>query len=64
MENNVIEISNFELLARIIDGKATAIECMSVLLNMSDSVFEECFMVALQAISLFNEKTCDYDSIQ
>lgn len=64
MENNVIEISNFELLGRIIDSEATYIEHMSVLLNISDSVFEECFMVALQAISLFNEKTCDYESIQ
>jgi hypothetical protein len=54
MENNTIQISNFKLLARVLDGKAPSEECKDVLLNMSDAVFEEFFMVALRATTLFN----------
>lgn len=54
MENNTIQISNFELFARVLDGKATFEECKAVLLNMLDTVFEEFFMVALRATTLFN----------
>ena len=56
MENNTIQISNFELLGRVLDGKANSKELKTVLFNMSDAVFEECFMVALRATTLFNEK--------
>lgn len=54
MGNNTIQRSNFELLARGLDGKAPSEECKDVLLNMSDAVFEEFFMVALRATTLFN----------
>ena len=56
MENNTIQISNYELLGRVLDGKANSKERKTVLFNMSDAVFEECFMVALRATTLFNEK--------
>ncbi len=64
MENNTIQINNFELLGRVLDGKATSMERKAVLFNMSDAIFEECFMVALRATTLFNEKIEDYDTVQ
>lgn len=64
MENNTIQINNFELLGRVLDGKASSKERETVLFNMSDSVFEECFMVALRATTLFNEKVEAYETVQ
>lgn len=64
MENNTIQISNFELLGRVLDGKASSNERKTVLFNMSDAVFEECFMVALLATTLFNEKVEAYETVQ
>ncbi len=64
METNTIQINNFELLGRILDGQATSKERKAVLLNMSNAVFEECFMVALQATTLFNEKVEGYERVQ
>ncbi len=64
MGNNTIQISNFELLGRILDGRASSEECKTVLLNMSDAVFEECFVVALRATMLFNEKNEAYGTVQ
>ena len=64
MENNTIQINNFELLGRVLDGKATSKERKTVLFNMSDAVFEECFMVALRASILFNEKVEAYETVQ
>ena len=64
MENNTIQISNFELLGRLLDGKANSKERKAVLFNMSDAVFEECFMVALRATILFNEKVEAYETVQ
>lgn len=64
MGNNTIQINNFELLGRVLDGQATSKERKIVLFNMSDAVFEECFMVALRATTLFNEKVEVYETIQ
>lgn len=64
MENNTIQISNFELLGRVLDGRASSKERKTVLFNMSDTVFEECFMVALQATILFNEKVEAYETVK
>lgn len=64
MENNTIQTSDFELLGRVLDGKATSKERKIVLFNMSDAVFEECFMVALRATTLFNEKVEIYEKVQ
>ena len=64
MGNNTIQTSNFELLGRILDGQASSEERKTVLLNMSDAVFEECFMVALRATMLFNEKNEAYGTVQ
>lgn len=64
MENNTIQISNFELLGRVLDGKAISKEREAVLLNMSDVVFEEFFMVALRAMTLFNKKVEAYETVQ
>ena len=64
MENNTIQINNFELLGRVLDGKATSKERKTVLFNMSDAIFEDCFMVALRATTLFNEKVETYETVQ
>lgn len=64
MENNTIQINNFELLGRVLDGQATSKERKTVLFNMSNVSFEECFMVALRATTLFNEKVEDYETVQ
>ena len=64
MENNTIQINNFELLAQVLDDKATSKERKTVLFNMSDAIFEECFMVALRATTLFNEKVEAYETVQ
>ena len=55
--------SNIELLGRVLDGSATSTERKAVLLNMSGSAFEECFMVALRATTLFNDNTETYETI-
>ena len=64
MEDNTIQINNFELLGRVLDGKATSMERKAVLFNMSDAVFEESFMVALRATTLFNEEIEIYEEYQ
>lgn len=64
MENNTIQISNFELLGRVLDGKASSKERETVLFYMLDAVFEECFVVALRATMLFNEKNETYGTVQ
>lgn len=64
MENNTIQISNFELLGRVLDVLATLKERNTVQLNMSDAVFEDCFMVALRATTLFNEKMEPCETVQ
>lgn len=64
MENNTIQISNFELFGRVLDGQATSKERKIVLFNMSYAVFEECFMVALRAMTLFNEKVEVYETVK
>ena len=64
MENNTIQISNFEVLGRVLNGIANSKECKTVLFNMSDAVFEECFMVALRATTLFNEEIEIYEEYQ
>lgn len=55
--------SNIELLGRVLDGSATCTERKAVLFNMSGSAFEECFMVALRATTLFNDNTETYETI-
>ena len=64
MQNNTIQINNFEFLGRVIDGYAASKERKIVLLRMSDAIFEEYFIVALRAFTLFNEKAEVYESIQ
>lgn len=64
MGNSTIQISNFELLGRVLDGKASSKERKTVLFNISDAVFAECFMVALRATTLFNEKVDAYETVQ
>ena len=64
MQNNTIQINNFEFLGRVIDGHAALKERKIVLLRMSDAIFEEYFIVALRAFTLFNEKAEVYESIQ
>ena len=63
MEVNTVKISNFELLGRVLDGRATISERKVVLYNMSESLFEECFMVALRATTLFNDNAEAYETI-
>jgi hypothetical protein len=63
MEVNMMKNSNIELLGRVLDGSATCTERKAVLFNMSGSAFEECFMVALRATTLFNDNTETYETI-
>jgi hypothetical protein len=63
MEVNMMKNSNIELLVRVLDGSATCTERKAVLFNMSESAFEECFMVALRAMTLFNDNTETYETI-
>ena len=63
MEANTMKISNFELLGRALDGRATISERKVVLYNMSESLFEECFMAALRAKTLFNDNAEAYETI-
>lgn len=63
MEVNMMNNSNIELLGRVLDGSATCAERKAVLFNMSGSAFEECFMVALRATTLFNDNTETYETI-
>lgn len=58
-----MKISNFELLGRVLDGRATISERKVVLYNMSESLFEECFMAALRATTLFNDNAEAYETI-
>lgn len=58
-----MKISNLELLGRVLDGRATISERKVVLYNMSELVFEECFMVALRAKTLFNDNAEAYETI-
>ncbi len=64
MGNSTIQINNFELFGRVLDGRATTKERKMVLFNMSDAVFAECFMAALRATTLFNEKVDAYEEVQ
>ncbi|MDC2216146.1 hypothetical protein [Bacteroides thetaiotaomicron] len=64
MENNSIQTNNFELLGRVLDGNATIDERKDVLFNMTDALFEECFLVAIRAATLFNEKIEAYGKVQ
>lgn len=64
MEDNTIQTNNFELLGRVLDGNGASKERQSVLFNMSDSTFEECFMAALRATTLFNEEIEVYETVQ
>lgn len=63
MEANTMKISNLELLGRVLDGRATISERKVVLYNMSESLFEECFMAALRAKTLFNDNAEAYETI-
>ncbi len=58
-----MKLSNFEMLGGVLDGAGTIGDREIVLLNMSDSVFEECFMVALRARTLFNDNSDVYETI-
>ena len=51
------------MLGGVLDGEGTIRDREIVLLNMSDSVFEEGFMVALRARTLFNDKSDVYETI-
>lgn len=64
MGNNTIQINSFEQLGRVLDGRATGKERETVLRTMTDTVFEECFMVTMRAMTLFNEKMNAYDTVQ
>lgn len=64
MGNNTIQINGFEQLGRVLDGRATGKERKTVLQTMADTVFEECFMVAMRATTLFNKKMNAYDTAQ
>ena len=59
MENN-----NLELIGKVLDNQATFNEISLVICNMHNISFKECFITALNARALFNEKFENYDTIQ
>lgn len=63
MDNNTIQISNFERLGRVLDGKASSKDRKTVLFSMSDASFKECIIVALQSTVLFNEIVEAYETV-
>lgn len=56
MEINTVQTSNLELLGRVIDGKATSRERVTVLYNMTDPFLEEFLLIAMKAKVLFNDR--------
>ncbi len=56
--------NSYELLGRVLDGNASRQERMAVLARMEDAQFEECFMVALHAVTLFDEKGDVYETVE
>lgn len=55
MGDNMALMGDFELIGRVLDGQATDKERRIVLSDMMDIDFEEFFMVALRATTLFNK---------
>lgn len=56
MGNNAIQITDYELLGQTLDGNANELTRQIVILNLVDPLFEECFMIALKAAQLFDDK--------
>lgn len=63
MDNNSILINDCELLGRVLDGCSVSEERTGVLADFADMAFKECFMVALRATVLFNEKNEIYETV-
>lgn len=63
MGNNIIDSDRIELLGRILDGTATTNERTWALQNLNNSVFEECFMTALRAATVFNTNNKVYETV-
>ncbi len=64
MENNAIQITDYELLGQVIDGKADVLTRQMVTLTLVNPLFEECFMIALKATKLFDDKIDTYETVQ
>lgn len=56
MGSDGIQIDSFEILGKVLEGKAAVSDRKAVLLNLHKTGFKECFMVALRATVLFSEK--------
>ncbi|MCR8912850.1 hypothetical protein NW211_12690 [Barnesiella sp. ET7] len=64
MKNNAIQITDYELLGQVLDGKANELTRQMVILNLIDPLFEECFLIALKATKLFDDKIDIYETVQ
>ncbi len=64
MENKAMQITDSELLGRILDGRANESARRMVILNLVDPFFKEYFMIALRATKLLNDKMDMYETIQ
>ena len=59
-----MQITDSELLGRILDGGANELTCQMVVLNLVDPFFKEYFMIALKASKLFDNKMGIYETVQ
>ena len=53
-----------ELLGRVLDGGANLQERMAVVAQLNVERFEECFLVALRAVTLIDEKGDVYETVE
>jgi hypothetical protein len=56
--------NNYELIGRVLDGGACLQDRMAVAAQLNDERFEECFLVALHAVTLIDEKGDVYETVE
>ncbi len=64
MEGRMAEISDYELIGQILDGSACEQTRQSAMRCMTNQAFEECFLLAMKATRLFDNKIDVYETVQ
>lgn len=59
----IFDADRWEQLGRVLDGGATAKERRLIMQNLNRPDFEECFMVALRAMMMFNINDDVYETV-
>lgn len=59
-----MQISDYELLGQVIDGIANNKTRQKTILNMTNPMFREYFMLALKATKLFDDKIDAYETVR